>query len=225
MHIEIVDSLRCPSPHEETWLVASVTRFEGRDIVEGALGCPVCRRQFAVRHGEVDFTGPEADAVDAGGRARATPVGADLGGAPPDEEELLRARALLALADGGGLVLLGGEHARMAAVFEDEAQVMPLLLNAPAWASGGVRPPSAIRIADGLPVAAGALRAAWLDEATASRAATVRAVVRALRTGGRLVAPVTAPLPDGARELARDAREWVAESSGAASAPVSLRRR
>lgn len=225
MHIEIVDSLRCPSPHEETWLVASVTRFDGRDIVEGALGCPICRRQYAVRAGEVDFTTPMADvlaAPEAADVRDGSPVPIDV--VAPDDGALLRVRALLGLSDGGGFVLLGGEHARMAAALEDEAQVMPLLLNAPGWVRRGGRFPSALRAVDALPVAAGALRAAWLDDATAS-AATVAAVARALRRGGRLVAPAGVELPMGARELARDAHEWVAEWEGGASAPVSLRRR
>jgi hypothetical protein len=142
----------------------------------------------------------------------------------PDEGALLRARALLGLSDGGGLVLLGGEHARMAPSLEDEAQVMPLLLNSPSWVRRGGRVPSALRAVDALPVAAGALRAAWLDDATAG-AAMVTAVARALRRGGRLVAPVQTELPAGAHELARDAHEWVAEWEGGASAPVLLRRR
>lgn len=205
--------------------MASVTRFDGRDIVEGALGCPVCRRQYAVRAGEVDFTMPIGDVLAAPNAAEvsadpATPSGA----VAPDERALLRARALLGLSDGGGLVLLGGEHARMAPSLEDEAQVMPLLLNSPSWVRRGGRVPSALRAVDALPVAAGALRAAWLDDATAG-AAMVTAVARALRRGGRLVAPVGAALPAGARELARDAHEWVAEWEGGASAPVSLRRR
>lgn len=225
MHIEIVDSLRCPSPHEETWLVASVTRFDGRDIVEGALGCPVCRRQYAVRAGEVDFTAPIADVLATTGGVEASersPAPSSV--VAPDEGGVLRARALLGLSDGGGLVLLGGERARMASALEDEAQVMPLLLNAPSWARGGGRVPSALRAIDALPVAAGALRAAWLDGATAS-APQVTAVARALRRGGRLLAPVGAELPVGARELARDSHEWVAEWEGGASAPVALRRR
>lgn len=270
MHIELVDLLRCPSPHEETWLVAAVTRFDGRDIVEGALGCPTCHRQFPVRLGEVDFAGaggaggaavPDEGAnagtgVAEGGRGPVSPApGAPLddatssrdGGRPADADEILRARALLGLGEGGGTILVGGALARHAEPLADAVAVMTLLLNPPAGgssagaasagaASAGVasasvapagRPPSAIRAAGGVPLAAASLRGAWLDEATAS-GALLDGVVRALRPGGRLVAPAGVAVPAGIRELARDGREWVGERDAAvigASAPVTLRRR
>ena len=50
-------------------------------------------------------------------------------------------------------------------------------------------------------------------------------IVRALGQGARLVAPVTTPLPPGVRELARDAAEWVAETTTRASGLIELRRR
>ncbi|MCC6772093.1 MAG: hypothetical protein IT360_12860 [Gemmatimonadaceae bacterium] len=221
MHIELVDSLRCPHPHEDTWLVASVTRFDGRDIVQGMLGCPVCRRQYVVQEGEVDFTAARdprpAVRRDADEREAAPP-------GPIDHDELLRARAVLALGEAGGIVMLGGTHAQLAAALADEAQVAPLLLNPPDWARDGGRFPSALRVDDVLPLAGGVLRAAWLDAATAT-SPLLAATVRALRPGGRLVAPARCALPAGATELARDGHEWVAESTAVSSAPVSLRRR
>lgn len=228
MHIELVDSLRCPYPHDDTWLVASVSRFDGRDIVEGTLGCPSCRRQFAVRDGEVDFTsfvppGGEPEREPEPPAAHATAV-AGASAAPADAEVLLRARALLALGEPGGIVLLGGDHARHAEALEDEGQVTTLQLNAPAALRRAGRYPSALRAADGIPVASGALRGAWLDRGTAT-SGILAAAARALRKGGRLVAPADAPLPAGVRELARDAHEWVAEGEGGVSLPVTLRRR
>lgn len=252
MHIELVDSLRCPVPHDDTWLVASVTRFDGRDIVDGVLGCPSCRRQYAVRRGEVDFTGGAGDeaavrrqeqSAAAGGAG--SEVGADVqltgagegagtgagagGGAeaappPPTDDELLRARALLALDEPGGIVLLGGSLARLAQRLADEAQVAPLVLNAPGWLWSEEGVPSAIRSRDVVPVASGVLRAAWLDGATATPS-LLADCARALRAGGRLLAPVSATVPRGVSRLAGDTAEWVAESAGAPSAPVELRRR
>jgi len=258
MHIELVDTLRCPSPHEETWLVAAVTRFDGRDIAEGALGCPICRREFPVRFGEVDFvtasSGLAAPSPDA---LAGTPHGAPAPAAPGDDriddriddidahgdvddadsvhdappsggaDLLLRARALLGLDEGGGIVLVGGALARHAEALADAVAVMTLLLNPPAAAARASRPPSAVRAAGGVPLAPGSLRAAWLDGATATPP-FLDAVVRALRPGGRLVAPAGATVPAGVRELVRDAQEWVGERDAmtpAPSAPVALRRR
>src|SRR5688500_13515613 len=55
MFIEIVDALRCPRSHEESWLVVSATTLEARHIRDGLLGCPVCRSEYPVRHGIADF--------------------------------------------------------------------------------------------------------------------------------------------------------------------------
>jgi hypothetical protein len=61
-----------------------------------------------------------------------------------------------------------------------------------------------------VPVAAGSLRGVALDERNAGAVLAADAV-RALRAGGRLVAPASSPLPDGVGELARDDTVWVAE--------------
>ena len=39
------------TPHEASWLVVSFARRDGRFIVEGTLGCPVCHRQYPIRDG------------------------------------------------------------------------------------------------------------------------------------------------------------------------------
>src|SRR5687768_17696390 len=55
MFIELVESLRCPRPHELTWLVASTLEMAGRDIRRGLLGCPSCSARYPIRDGVVDF--------------------------------------------------------------------------------------------------------------------------------------------------------------------------
>jgi hypothetical protein len=49
--------------------------------------------------------------------------------------------------------------------------------------------------------------------------------VRVVRPGGRIVAPVHAPLPANVKELARDDRQWVAEVTEVLSAPIRIQRR
>src|SRR5215211_3633538 len=96
MFIELVDSLRCPRPHELTWLVAGAVRMEGRRIVEGLLGCPTCRAEYPIRGGVVDFTGG-ADAP----APSASPN-------EPVDAPAMRAAALLGLDAPGGYAVLAG---------------------------------------------------------------------------------------------------------------------
>ena len=49
MFVEIIDLLRCPNAHAESWLVAAAARTVGRHIVEGTLGCPVCEAEMEMR--------------------------------------------------------------------------------------------------------------------------------------------------------------------------------
>src|SRR5512134_1504766 len=101
MFIELVDSLRCLEPHDETWLVAAVTRMDGRHIAEGVLGCPICRREYPIRDGIGWFTA-RRDAVP----ARLTSVAAST-----DPDRTMRAGALLGLTEAGGIVCVDSEWA------------------------------------------------------------------------------------------------------------------
>ena len=217
MFIELVDSLRCPRVHEDTWLVASVTCFDGRFIVEGSLGCPICRQQYPVQRGVVDFTAHAAESrSDPGSAPRAQPF------STPLDDLVMRAAALLGLDDAGGVVLLGGRCGEFAAALEALSPARALLLNPGPGVPLGAGF-SAIRTDGAVPLAVGSVRGALVDE-TSSRREMLEGIVRALRPSGRLVAPAATPLPPGVRELARDVREWVAVADGLPSAPVPIRR-
>lgn len=137
------------------------------------------------------------------------------------DAEALRLAALLGLTSAGGLVAVAGTW---------DAAVDPLLhlsdarvlVVEPASPYAPREPVGALAGA-WLPVAAGSLRGVALDEGTAAPERLVAAVT-ALRGGGRLVAPTAASLPGGVRELARDARHWVAERDTSAGTIVPLRR-
>jgi len=211
MFIELVDSLRCVEPHEDTWLVASVFRMDGRHIVEGILGCPVCRRQYPVRDGVGWFV----DSSDMDPRHVAAPpttIDADL---------VARGAALLGLSDPGGIVVLGGHWVRCADAISELGPAHTVILDAMPRAESA-QEISGLVVGERLPFAAGALRGVALgtESAHAERVASAAAL---LRPRGRLVAPVSAPLPDGVIELARDADDWVAERAATASPPVPLR--
>jgi hypothetical protein len=133
---------------------------------------------------------------------------------------VLRAAALLGLADPGGIVLLGGAETNVAAALHEQADVSVILHNPPGVAAGwdAVTPV----YAGVIPLGPGVLRGAILDHATAT---AIDHVVTALRAGGRLVAPASIPVPAGVRELARDDDAWVAEREAQAVAvPVTLQR-
>jgi uncharacterized protein YbaR (Trm112 family) len=210
MFIELVDILRCPRDHEDSWLVAAIHQKTDRDIVEGILGCPICRAEYPIHDGVAIFG--------------ETPV---RGAAPvraahdeTDDDAAMRCAAMLDLFDPGGAVILGGEWGRAALALLDITPVAILLVDPPPALAIG-KGLSAIRIGERLPVAAGSLRGIALDERTSSPV-LVEAAVRALKPGGRLVAPAAAIVPEGIAERARDDRHWVGEVNSARSGGLPL---
>ena len=212
MFIELVDSLRCLTPHEETWLVAAASRMDGRHIVEGMLGCPICRREYAIRGGTGWFTAEQPDGH--GPHLTMDAAGADEAGA-------MRAAALLGLTEPGGIVVLGGSWTRYADSVAERGASHVVVLNAEA-SDASPQEISSLVVDDRLPFGAGGLRGVAVDGALASPA-MVSSAVGLLRSRGRLVAPAEAAVPDGVALLARDDVNWVAERTVVASPPIPLR--
>ncbi len=204
MFIELVDALRCPVPHEESWLVASTGRMVFRHIVEGTLGCPVCKAQYPIRRGIVDF--------------RRAPHALLPPEAPPDDEQATRLAALLDLSDESGFALLLGAWSVHAPLVRGRAET-PLMLVDPPEGMEGEPGISGIRCDGVLPIAPGAARGVAIDGGAPARVASA---VRATRAKGRLVAPVTLPLPAEVSELARDETVWVGERDAPASPLLTL---
>jgi uncharacterized protein YbaR (Trm112 family) len=90
MFIELAEMLRCPGPHEETFVVVATDVMEGRSVRHGVVGCPVCQREYQIVDGVVRF--------GAAGSPRAPHHGAD--------GETLH--SLLGLDGPGGYVVLVG---------------------------------------------------------------------------------------------------------------------
>ena len=211
MFIELVDSLRCVEPHEDTWLVASVFRMDGRHISEGVLGCPVCRRQYPIHNG-IGWFAESSDAAAMRVRAPAVAATPDL---------VTRAAALLGLSDAGGIIVLGGHWVDCAEALGALGPAHVVLVDATPGPDSA-QETSGVVVGDRLPFATGALRGVALSGDSA-RVSRVTSAAELLRPRGRLVAPTTTSLPDGVIELARDADEWVAERTGTTSPPVPLR--
>jgi len=213
MFIELVDALRCPRAHEESWLVLAATHMEARHIQEGALGCPVCHAEYPNRAGIADFrldtphTGAEHDGSADGQGGSIADMSADA------------LAALLDLGDALGFVVLVGAWGQRAHALLEIEPMPPLVL---------LDPPDGVRIVPGmsgvrsgavLPLAGGAARAVAVDDADATRVASA---VRVTRPGGRIVAPAAAGVPPGVRELARSAAVWVGEREAPPSELVRL---
>jgi uncharacterized protein YbaR (Trm112 family) len=210
MFIELVDALRCPRPHEESWLVVSAERLVARHILEGTLGCPVCKAEYPVHDGVVDFSGGAHH-----------PPAPD---APPSAEQAMRLAAFLGLDDAQGFaVLLGawGAHAIELRGMVD----CPLMLIDPPSEVDAAPGLSIIRTTGPIPLAAGSARGIAIDipDLHGDHPDRVASAVRATRAKGRVVGPASLPIPAELRELARDEQHWVAEREAVASPLVTLR--
>lgn len=209
--------------------MAACDRMRGRDVVDGTLGCPVCKAEYRIRDGVARFDAPRTEPSHAGDQSDASPRDdvavaavaaiARAAGMPP----AMYLAALLDLAEPGGVVLLEGSWCRLAPALEALRDARLLLLDPPADADAAVAR-SVIRGGGTLPVAASSLRAAALASRGAAGAALLPRLAGALSARGRLVAAAELTLPAGVRELARDSACWVAERTAGSSAPVGLAR-
>ena len=204
MFIELIDALRCPVPHNESWLVAAATRVDARHIVEGTLGCPVCKAEYPIHAGVADFR-----------RGGGAPLP---GPSAPDAELAMRVAAMLDLADSQGFAVLLGAWGSHAAELSGIVET-PLMLVDPPEGIVGAPGISVLRCDGEIPLAAGAARAVAIDAGDTVR---VAGAVRVARTRGRILAPVSVALPDGVRELGRDASVWVGEREAMTSPLVTL---
>ena len=212
MQRDLLDALRCPGIHEESWLVAMVLEAQGSALLVAELACPVCGAEFRIVDGIAYIPGLATGSTPTPA-VPPEPVAIDL---------VLRLAALLGVVESQLPVALVGRYAAASGALASVVSAPQLLVN-----SGAVIPAlgvSRLVVADRLPLGVETLAAIAVDAEHATPAFLASAA-RALRLGGRLVAPVEAPIPAGMRELARDATEWVAETTARASGLVELRRR
>lgn len=211
MHAELIDVLRCPQPHAESWLVAVATRTEDRDLLEGTLGCPVCRAEYPIGGGVVRFATPLAPTPVPRTQARS------------GEEWAMRLAALLDLTDARATALLLGAWGALAPAVQALVPARLLLLDPPAGVELGSGV-FAMEAGAAVPLAAGSVHAAAIDAAHGSPE-QVGLVVHALKAGGRIVAPLAVPVPAGVAEIARDDDVWVGAKEASTSPVVALGRK
>ena len=210
MQRDLLDALRCPGTHEESWLVAMVLEASGSSLLVAELACPVCGAEFRIVNGIAHFAGATPAAPPAWPSEPYTPAMA------------LRLAALLGVAESQLPVALVGRYTAASSALASLVSAPQLLINgSPVIPGPGV---SCLVVADRLPLGVESLAGIAVDAAHAT-ATFLDSATRALRLGGRLVAPADAPVPAGMRELARDTTEWVAETTARASGLVELRRR
>ena len=181
MHIELTEMLACPEPHAADVLVLSTAQMKGRMVYFGLVGCPVCRNEYPIVNGVVEFGGRGTREEERGPAATRPPSSAT-----PPASDAGTLQALLDLSGPGGFVVLVGEAVRHAAGLAGLMSGIHFVgVNAPAGLGESpvlslVRAPKGIPLrsamARGVVVGADLARAPWLEEA-----------VRVLLRGRRLV--------------------------------------
>ena len=203
MHIELIDLLRCPRDHDETWLVAAFTAIQDRIVDEGKLGCPICNAEYPIESGVANFASEPVGIAHCSGLFQ------------PDTESAIRLAAFLNLSRPGSLAVLQEDHAALANVVSELTECRVLGLD-PTVRVNDTELNASVLSDSRIPLASGAVDALALTDSR-----YLNDTVRVLRHGGRLVAGLDITLPAGLTELARDDECVVAEAHGPV---ISLRR-
>jgi uncharacterized protein YbaR (Trm112 family) len=191
MFIELTDHLRCPEEHEESFLVLLPDKMEGRSVLAGQLGCPVCGRTYEVQGGSVDFGGVpewsgESDTIlDAGA-----------------------VNALTGLHGPGGYLTLVGDVGSM---WQDIAELNPgvalVAVNPPAAVDNA--PQISVLHAGRLPLKSGSMRGVVLGGNYGSNPNWVSEAARAVLPGLRVVGEGPNPSPTVIDLMASADGVWV----------------
>ena len=190
MFIELTDLLRCPNPHDESFLVLLPDRMDGRSVRTGQLGCPVCGRTFDLMDGVFDSGGaPAASAENTGLSAENVSV-------------------LIGLSGPGGYLALVGP---VASLWEDVARLNPGV------ALVAINPPEEVKDSAGISVVRGgviplksrSVRAVVLGKPYADDPAWIRDAARLVLPGLRVLGEGDQPPEDLIEVMASAGGVWV----------------
>ncbi len=187
MFIELTDHLRCTADHPESYLVLLPGTMDGREVMNGELGCPECGRVVRIERGVAEFGG----------------------GTPSDGRTGLSAEAIAAFlgisGPGGYLALAGGVTSLagpLAALLPDVGLV---LLNPP---EQGTTPAAGILRAGRFPLKGNSMRGVVLG-AEQSSEPWLRDAAAAVLPGLRLVSEGGEPPGNAIELMAQSSRCWV----------------
>lgn len=190
MFIELTDHLRCVADHGESFLVLLPSQMEGRRVLYGTLGCPVCQAEYQIENGILDLGPPPASMADP----------------PPGGVPAPAVLAFLGLEGPGGYVGLVGEAARAAA---DLATLLPGVHLVAINPSEPLVPSPAVSVvrARRMPLKARALRGVVVGELASRQPHWQEDAVRAVLPGLRATGMGAAPVLEGF-ELLGEAEGW-----------------
>jgi uncharacterized protein YbaR (Trm112 family) len=190
LFIELTDHLRCLNEHEESFLVLLPDKMEGRSVLTGRLGCPLCGRTYEVEDGVVDF-----------------------GGAPEEshKDTALASSAVNALVGlhgpGGYLALVGNIASLWYEIAELNPGVSLVAVNPPAHVSNA--PQISVLRAGRLPLKSGSMRGVVLGKPYGSESDWISEAARAVLPGLRVVGEGPNPSPTVIDLMASADGVWV----------------
>ncbi len=191
MFIELTDHLRCIAGHDEQFVILLPDRMDGRRVMAGTVGCPVCGATVSVVEGAMDFGGPPP---------------------PPSSPTGLSVEAiitLLGLEGPGGFIALLGAAAGLADQLTARLPGARLVLINPPAGVAGSETISVIR-AGRLPIKAASMRGVVVAADHGADPVWVAAAVQAVLPGNRVIVEGPLAPDDGLELLAQTTDLWVA---------------
>jgi hypothetical protein len=195
MFIELTDHLRCTADHTESYLVLLPGVMEGRRVMSGDLGCPVCGRVVRLVDGVADFGGGVASNGETSLTAEA--VATFLGISGP----------------GGYVALVGG----VTSLADELAKLLPdigLALINPRDDTSAASGAGILRAAR-LPLKTSSMRGIVLGADFSDEADWVRDAVRAVLPGLRVIGEGGEAPKDNVQILAASQACWVGSKPSA----------
>src|SRR5687768_11795867 len=194
MFIELTDHLRCPLDHPEQYLVLLPSRMDGRRVLTGELGCPVCGTVVHLADGIADWGDATPSAAGSGLTAEAV-------------------AAFLGLSGPGGFALLAGGVTTLAPALAGLIPGVRLVLVNPPAGTADSEEASVLRAAR-VPVKSASMRGAVLGADVSVFPDRVAECVAAVLPGLRVVGEGGEPPPDGLEVMARSSECWVGKRLG-----------